>query len=91
MKVDERAASLGVSRNRLIVRALERELSAKESWSPGFLDALRGAARPSARFSGTSSAGPTQAKPGALRRSVSSPQAKAPKKSGKQAKVRRRS
>lgn len=40
--VDSRARELGVSRNRLIVRALERETSEPSSWSPGFLDALRG-------------------------------------------------
>jgi hypothetical protein len=38
--VDRRARALRISRNRLIVRALEREVDATE-WSPGFLDALR--------------------------------------------------
>jgi hypothetical protein len=37
-----RARALGISRNRLIVRALERELAEPSSWSPGFLDSLRG-------------------------------------------------
>ena len=36
-----RANALGISRNRLIVRALERELSQASEWSPGFLDQLR--------------------------------------------------
>ena len=36
-----RARSLGISRNRLIVRALEREVADVSSWSPGFLEALR--------------------------------------------------
>ena len=36
-----RAKALGISRNRLIVQALERELERPSAWSPGFLDALR--------------------------------------------------
>jgi predicted transcriptional regulator len=40
-EVDRRARSLRISRNRLIVRALEREVDDTTSWSPGFLDALR--------------------------------------------------
>lgn len=38
---DRRARKLGVSRNRLIVRALERELGAGTDWSPGFFERLR--------------------------------------------------
>ena len=37
--VDRKARLLGISRNRLIVRALEREM-AEPSWSPGFFDRL---------------------------------------------------
>ena len=39
--VDRRAKALGVSRNRLIVRALERAISERTEWSPEFLDRLR--------------------------------------------------
>lgn len=40
--VDRRAKALGVSRNRLIVRALEEAVSKKEGgWSPEFLDRMR--------------------------------------------------
>ena len=39
--VDRRARALGVSRNRLIVRALEREVSEPSGWSPEFLAWLR--------------------------------------------------
>jgi hypothetical protein len=35
-----RARALRISRNRLIVRALERELAAETDWSPGFFDGL---------------------------------------------------
>lgn len=38
--VDRRARSLRISRNRLIVRALERELSFEGDWSPGFFERL---------------------------------------------------
>lgn len=38
--VDRRARSLRISRNRLIVRALEREVQ-QEDWTPGFFDRLR--------------------------------------------------
>lgn len=38
--VDRRARALGVSRNRLIVRALEQAISERSTWSPGFLDQL---------------------------------------------------
>jgi hypothetical protein len=36
-----RATALGISRNRLIIRALERELGEAEAWSEEFLHALR--------------------------------------------------
>lgn len=39
--VDRRARALGVSRNRLIVRALERAVSERVEWAPEFLDRLR--------------------------------------------------
>jgi hypothetical protein len=39
--VDRRARALGVSRNRLIVRALERPVTARESWTPEFLEKLQ--------------------------------------------------
>jgi len=39
--VDRRAKALGVSRNRLIVRALERAVSERSSWAPEFLEQLR--------------------------------------------------
>jgi len=39
--VDRRAHTLRISRNRLIVKALERELSEGEEWSTGFFDRLR--------------------------------------------------
>ena len=39
--LDRRAKALRVSRNRLIVRALQRELSEPSGWSPEFLDRLR--------------------------------------------------
>ena len=38
--VDRRAQALKISRNRLVVRALERELSERSEWSPGFFDEL---------------------------------------------------
>lgn len=38
--VDRRAEALRISRNRLIVRALERELTEGEAWSPGFFERL---------------------------------------------------
>jgi len=37
--IDDRSRSLRISRNRLIVRALEREIQSME-WSPGFFDRL---------------------------------------------------
>ena len=39
--VDRRARALGVSRNRLIVRALEEALREREGWTHEFLDRLR--------------------------------------------------
>jgi predicted transcriptional regulator len=39
--VDRRARALRISRNRLIVRALERELNGSGDWSPGFFDQLQ--------------------------------------------------
>ena len=39
--VQKRARALGISRNRLIIRALERELRDATEWTPGFVDALR--------------------------------------------------
>ena len=39
--VDRRAKALGISRNRLVVRALEQAVSTRERWSPEFLQRLR--------------------------------------------------
>jgi predicted transcriptional regulator len=39
--VDRRAKALGLSRNRLIVRALERAVSERSGWTPEFLEKLR--------------------------------------------------
>jgi hypothetical protein len=39
--VDRKARALKMSRNRLIVRALERELAPGSDWSPGFFERLR--------------------------------------------------
>jgi hypothetical protein len=38
--LDARARKLGWSRNRFIVRALERELERGATWSPGFFERL---------------------------------------------------
>ena len=38
--VDRKARALRVSRNRLIIGALEREFEHGTSWSPGFFDRL---------------------------------------------------
>ena len=38
--VDRKARALKISRNRLIVRALERELTTGADWSPGFFEQL---------------------------------------------------
>ena len=37
---DRKARALGISRNQLVVRALERELSGAADWSPGFFERL---------------------------------------------------
>jgi metal-responsive CopG/Arc/MetJ family transcriptional regulator len=39
--VDRRAKALGVSRNRLVVRALEQAVSDRSGWAPEFLEKLR--------------------------------------------------
>jgi hypothetical protein len=39
--VDRRARALKISRNRLIVKALEREVSGGAGWSPEFFERLR--------------------------------------------------
>jgi hypothetical protein len=39
--VDRRARALKLSRNRFIVRTLERELGESKEWSPGFFELLR--------------------------------------------------
>jgi hypothetical protein len=47
---DRRARVLKISRNRLIIRALEQELaSAAPGWSPGFFEALASVDRDDAR------------------------------------------
>ena len=38
--VDHKARAIGVSRNRLIVHALERALSPSSGWTPGFFETL---------------------------------------------------
>jgi hypothetical protein len=38
--VDRRAKTLGVSRNRLIIQALERAVKEQSRWAPEFLDRL---------------------------------------------------
>ena len=38
--VDQKARSLRISRNQLVVRALEREVREVSDWSPGFFDQL---------------------------------------------------
>lgn len=38
---ERRARALKISRNRLIIRALERELGEADTWSEDFLEALR--------------------------------------------------
>jgi len=40
-RADRRAQALNISRNRLIVNALEHELAEESSWSPGFIASLR--------------------------------------------------
>jgi predicted transcriptional regulator len=39
--LDRRARALGISRNRLVVRALEQAVSARSAWAPEFLERLR--------------------------------------------------
>jgi Ribbon-helix-helix protein, copG family len=39
--VDRRAKALGISRNRLVVRALEQAVAAQATWEPEFLERLR--------------------------------------------------
>ena len=39
--VDQRAKALGVSRNRLIVKALEHAVRDRAAWAPEFLEKLR--------------------------------------------------
>lgn len=39
--VDRRAKALGISRNRLVVRALEQSVSVRSGWAPEFLQRLR--------------------------------------------------
>lgn len=39
--VDRRARALGVSRNRLIIRALEQVVGERSTWTPEFLERLR--------------------------------------------------
>ena len=43
--VDRRAKALGISRNRLVVRALEEAVSVRSGWAPEFLQRLRQADR----------------------------------------------
>lgn len=38
--VDRRAKALRISRNQLVVRALEREVRDSSEWSPGFFERL---------------------------------------------------
>ena len=39
--VDRRAKALGISRNRLVIRALEEAVSVRSGWAPEFLQRLR--------------------------------------------------
>ena len=39
--VDRRAKALGISRNRLVVRALEQAVNVRSTWAPEFLRQLR--------------------------------------------------
>jgi len=38
--LDARAKELGISRNKLVVQAVERELRARNQWPPGFIEAF---------------------------------------------------
>ena len=46
--VDRRAKALGLSRNRMIVRALEQAVSDRSRWAPEFLQRLRAVDRATA-------------------------------------------
>lgn len=46
--VDRRARALGLSRNRLIVRALEQAVTDRAGWAPEFLQQLRNVDRETA-------------------------------------------
>ena len=39
--VDRRAKALGISRNRLVIRALEQAVCVRSEWAPEFLERLR--------------------------------------------------
>ena len=39
--VDRRAKALGISRNRLVIRALEQAVRERAGWAPEFLERLR--------------------------------------------------
>ncbi len=39
--VDRRAKALGISRNRLVIRALEQVVRERSGWTPEFLERLR--------------------------------------------------
>jgi len=45
--VDRRARQLKMSRNRFVVRTLEKELEHASEWTPGFLDVFRELGPPS--------------------------------------------
>jgi len=47
--VDRRARTLKMSRNRFVVRTLEKELAGGPSWSPGFFEQLTALAPEDAR------------------------------------------
>ena len=53
--IDRKARALRISRNRLIVRALQREVE-ERAWSPGFFETLRGVDRGAAAAFGESMA-----------------------------------
>lgn len=38
--LDRKARALKISRNRLVVQALEREMTTESDWSPGFFEQL---------------------------------------------------
>ena len=40
-RVDARAQTLGISRNKFVVMALQKTLDARDTWSPEFLQALK--------------------------------------------------